>query len=240
MKTLFALLVIVLMTATLALSQPDPGTKTVPVFRMLGLGVSGQELYYMLDGVDVPVTFGEDFRSPFYRRPESEGLEFYQLETKPDGTKVRKPIVSAKIPKGLMFPLVLLVKNQSAITAQVLDDGPETLPGGSYRILNRLDYDIGLLAGKDPTVVRRVSELVIAGKPSGEGRTIFIQLFRLGTSERKLLFSNNWAFSDKVRTLMVVTAPLPPSELPIVRRIVEPLDALSNPQPAAVIDSNTP
>jgi len=239
MKTAFALL-LVLLTVQTSSAQTETESKEVPVFRLLGMGVRGEGLFYMLDGVDVPVAFGEDFRSPFYQRPKGQTLELYRLEAQPDGTNVRKPVATTSIPGGMKFPLVLLVKNPSGIVAQILDDGPETMPGGAYRVLNRLDYDVGLLAGKDPTVVRGLSDLVIAGKPGGEGRTIFIQLFRLGGSERKLLFSNNWAFSNQVRTLVVVTPPLPPSELPVVRRIVEPLDALSNPQPLAVAKPKSP
>ena len=66
----------------------------------------------------------------------------------------------------------------------------------------------------------------------GSGTTVFVQLFMDAAPRPKLIFSNNWAFTEAVRTLVVVVPPAPPSKTPVVRRIPEPITAAQPPAPA--------
>jgi len=208
-------------------------TGEVPVFRLLGLGTHGSDLCYRLGDIDVPVVFAEDFRSPFYQRPEGGSLHLYTMEEKADGTMHCLPVLTVALPEQMKFPLVVIFKAGSTLAARLLDDGEQAFPGGAYRILNQLDHDIGVALGKSRKLVRRGEDELLADE-GGEQRTRQVQLFRSQGDHTVLLFSNNWAFSEFIRTLVLVTPSSGETGFPSVRRIVEPVNTLSNPVPVAL------
>lgn len=210
-----------------ATAQETKLEKPKPSFRVLALNEIPPRLHYQLGENNVAIVAPQDFRSPFYETPAAETLEFFTLEPLADGEFQRKPVVKVAIAPGLAFGLVLLQKTDQGVSARMLDDGPKVFPGGSYRVINMLAEEVGVLIAKQPHVVPASGEKVIEAKPAGEGRTVFFQLYQLANKDRRLLFSNNWAFNNLLRTLVVIAPPSPPSPSPGVRRIAEPLDALN-------------
>lgn len=217
-----------------AQESPKEKAKEAPVFRLLGLGVKESNLFYTLNGTDVPVAFAEDYRSPFYQRPEGGRLELYSLENQTSGEVRRTPAFSVDLPEKMQFPLVIVSRSGQSMAARILDDGEQAFPGGAYRILNQLDYDIGVALGQSRQLVRRGGDVVLADR-GGEERTRQVQVFRDKGSKAVLLFSNNWAFSAAVRTLVVVNPGTGSSEFPFVRRIVEPVNILQSAVPMSQI-----
>lgn len=80
------------------------------------------------------------------------------------------------------------------------------------------------MLGGSPTKVPANSSKVIDASRTHKGTTLFVQLYLVSRSPRTLVFSNNWAYSPLLRTIIVVIPPVPPSELPTVRRIVESVE----------------
>ncbi len=211
--------------------EPAAGKQPL-AFRTLGLGYAGEDLFYSNGNKDVPLPVTEDSRSPFLPRPAGASLAFYRMEKLPDGTAKRIPAGTAEISSGGRLPLLIFSPGGKV---EVLDDSLEVFPGGSYRVLNRLNEDLGALLGTSPTKVPANSDKVIDATQQKKGTTLFVQLYLLARSPQTLVFSNNWAFSPILRTMVIVVPPVPPSELPTVRRIVESIElpnlsASSNPK----------
>lgn len=192
------------------------------VFRLLGIGASANDLYYRLGENDEPVVFAEDYRSPFYLRPRGNELRFYRIEKGADGTEQRIPVVEAVIPEGMKYPLVVFSPAGDGLSANVIDDGLEAFPGGTYRVFNRLDYEVGLIVGKERSLADKGSVVLLRGVPEEGRRVLLVQILRKKGQDVPLLFSNKWAFNPQLRTMVLITPPLPPSTFPVVRRIVEP------------------
>lgn len=200
-----------------------------PSFRTLGLGFSGEDLFYLKDNKDVPLSVTEDTRSPLFSQPGGTVLDLYRLEKNAESEVKRVPVVSVDLSKGGSLPLLLFSPGEKAPVVEVLDDSLRVFPAGSYRVLNRLEEEVGALFGKSPTTVPGRSDRVIDGGKERNENTLFVQLYLLARKPQKLVFSNNWAFNASLRTLVVVMPPLPPSDLPVVRRIAEPVEMLSSP-----------
>ncbi len=195
--------------------------KQKPMFRTLGLGFSSGDLFYSRENQDVALPVTEDSRSPFLLQPVGSSLPFYRMEKLADGTVKRVPAGTAEIAPGGHLPLLVFFPSGKV---EVLDDSLDKFPGGSYRVLNGLNEDLGALLGKSPTSVPANSNKVIDATKEKNGTTLFVQMYLLERSPRTLVFSNNWAFSPLLRTMVIVVPPVPPSELPTVRRIVESIE----------------
>lgn len=221
MKASLATLIICLVTGFAAHGEEPAEGKQPPGFRTLGLGYSSGDLFYSHANQDVPLPVTEDSRSPFLPRPAGSSLAFYRMEKLPDGTSKRVPAGTAEISSGGRLPLLIFSPSGKV---EVLDDSLEVFPGGSYRVLNRLGEDLGALLGTSPTRVPAYSGKVIDGTGQKKGNTLFVQMYLLARSPQTLVFSNNWAFSPLLRTMVIVVPPVPPSELPTVRRIVESIE----------------
>jgi hypothetical protein len=234
MKPLISLLLVLVTLSAIAAAQEAPLDASKPVFRTLGLGFSTSDLFYAVDDKDVPLPITEDSRSPFLRIPATGQLSFHRLEKLADGTTKRLPLGSVDLSRGGKMPLVLFsMTANNTPKIEVLDDSLSAFPGGSYRVINRLNEELGALFGKSPVTIPANSDRVIDGNPVRKGNTLFAQLYLISRNPRKLVFSNNWAFNSLSRTLVVVVPPVPPSDLPLVRRIVEAVDMLTPPEPSA-------
>lgn len=209
-------------------STGDP--QRTPVFRLLGLGIQSSELFYSMDGADIPVVIAEDYRSPFYQRPGGGALRFYTMEKTASGDLLRHQALTVALPENMRFPLILISQSGNSLAARVLDDGEKAFPGGSYRVLNELDYDVGVVLGQSRQLIRKRSEVVLEDR-GGDKRTRQVQVYRDKGKEAVLLFSNNWAFNKALRTLVLINPGSGISEFPFVRRIVEPVNILDNPTP---------
>lgn len=197
---------------------PPPAETKGPAFRTLGLGYSSGDLFYSREGRDIALPVTEDSRSPFLPLPPGASLPFYRIEKLPDGEVRRVPAGAAQLDRGGRLPLLVFSPGGKV---DVLDDSLDVFPGGSYRVVNRLSEDLGALLGGSPTKVPAGTNTVIDAAKGQKGTTLFVQLYLLARSPQALVFSNNWAFSPLLRTLVIVVPPVPPSDLPGVRRIVE-------------------
>lgn len=199
-----------------------------PRFRTLGLGVAADDLFYELGGKDVAVTLTQDAPSGFYELPAGGNLAFYRLATNPDGGTARQPVASVKVAgAGLQFLVIVSVGGPGVLSAEVLADDLQTFPAGSYRFLNRTDAPLTcILAGTSSVIAAHSVELLKA--KSGEGtRTVFLQVLAQKGKDRVVLYSNNWAWSPLIRTMIVAAPPVPPATTPSIRRIGESVEKLS-------------
>ncbi len=208
-------------------AQEKPPAKETPSFRTLGLGYSAQDLFYLKENKDVPLSITEDSRSQFFVQPGGTTLSLYRLTKNTDGEVKRQPVVSVELTKGGRLPLLLFSPGKTAPVVEVLDDSLATFPAGSYRVLNRLGEEIRTLFGKSPATVPGRSDRVIDGEKDRNGNTLFVQIHLAGKNPPKLVFSNNWAFGAGLRTMVVVMPPVAPSNLPAVRRIAEPVEMIT-------------
>ncbi len=193
-------------------------------FRVLGLDVAGSDLNYLLKDKDVPVSIVSDSRSDFYTAPQANPVVFYRVEKLPDGSLKRLPVAQADLSAGGSLPLLIFSADPAAqdkLRVDVLTDDLKTFPSGTFRILNRDQFELGALFSNQPTVIPAFEERVIEPKPDAGRTTIFFQLYRLEKGSRHLLYSNNWALVPGLRTLVVVTTAIPPQAQPNVRRISE-------------------
>lgn len=226
------LLILALLAVDVCAQAPAPPPKqATPVFRTLGLGTSFTDLFYMQEKKDVPVRVTEDARSEFYVLPSTSPVEFYRIEKGPDDSLKRIPVAKAVVPAPGKLPLFVFSAGPSGqIVIETLDDSLGAFPGGSYRILNRLDQALEAVVKKQKSAIPARGAAVIDAR--GSGTTVFVQLFTDAAPRPKLIFSNNWAFAEAVRTLVVVVPPTPPSKTPVVRRIPEPISSAQPPAPA--------
>lgn len=203
----------------------------LPSFRTLGLGLNLADLFYMHGKKDVPIRVTEDARSEFYPLPAGPTVEFYRIEKAADGSDLRIPVVKAAVPAAAKLLLFVFSAGPSKTTVvETLDDSLTAFPGGAYRILNRLDQSLEAIVKEQRQAVAAHGTVLIDAR--GPGTTRFVQIFASSKPKPRLILSNNWAFYDAVRTLIVVVPTVPPSETPLVTRITEPTSLAEPPAPA--------
>lgn len=197
-------------------------------FRSLGLGVNLPDLFYLHNNKDVPLPILEDTRSPFFPLAASREMEFYRIEKLQDGTLLRIPVAKAALPLGARVLLFVFSSGPSKnIVVEAMDESLAAFPGGSYRFLNRTEQRLEARVREQKMVIPEGGTSLLSS--GGTGTTAFVQLLESGPQRPRILLSNNWAFSAETRTLVVVTPPIPPSSIPIVRRIGEPIAFLQAP-----------
>ncbi len=209
------------------------------VFRTLGLGVNITDIFYKQGKKDVPIQVTQDARSEFYPLPSEPIVEFYRMEKVDDGSERRIPVARAALPSGAKLLLLVFSTGPSkAPVVETLDDSLTAFPGGSYRVLNRLDQPLeAIIKEQKKAIPERGMALVDA---RGPGSTRFVQIFVSSKPKPRLILSNNWAFSDSVRTLVVVAPSENPIGTPLVARITEPV-YLAEPQaPASTVNTPVP
>ena len=225
----FALLLVC--TMALRAQTPSP-TPAAPRFRTLGLDAAASDLCYSLKDKDVPVSIVSDSRSEFYPVPPANPVVFYRVEKLPDATVKRIPVAQADLTSGGPMPLVIFSADPALpgkLRVDVLKDDLKTFPEGSFRILNRDQFELGALVAKQPTIVPASADRVVDFKPGDGQKTVFFQIYRNEKNDHRLLYSNNWALVPGLRTLVVVPPALPPQTRPNVRRIAESASMLTAP-----------
>lgn len=218
----------------LAAGPAAAGASKPGMFRTLGLGVSGEALFYSLDGQDVPVTVTADARSGFFLCPPVESVEFYKKVARADGTEQRVPVARAVLAPGGSLPLLVFLparKGEMELAVEVLDDSLSEFPAGSFRVLNRTEANMGIIIGPAKSEIPALMSKVLSGP--GGGSTVFFQGYLLSPAGGRLIFSNNWAFNERLRTLVVIAPSASPTEPPSFRRIVEPAEVVNNARPAS-------
>lgn len=221
--------ILVLLTTTLCAQTTAPAAKqTGPLFRTMGLGVNPEGLYYMNDKKDVPIAVTQNARSDFYPLPSSNPLEFYRLEKAADGSVARIPVTRAAVPEGAKLLLFIFSEGPSKnIAVETLDDSLAAFPGGTYRVLNRLNQPLdAVIKGQKSPIPAHGTALIDV---RGPGTTRFVQISFAGTTPPRTILSNNWSYSADLRTLVIAAPSVPPSETPLVARISEPV-YLAQPQ----------
>ena len=232
------IIVFAFLVANVCAQAPTPAIKkTDAFFRTLGLSVDLQDLFYMHEKKDVPIRVTQDARSEFYPLPNRPMVEFYRIEKAPDGTNQRIPVAQAALPTGAKL-LLFVFSTDPAKTplVETLDDSLTAFPGGSYRILNRLDQPLEAIIKEQKKAIPARSVALMDAR--GPGRTRFVQVFVAGKPNPRLILSNNWAFYDSVRTLVVVAPSDNPIGTPLVARITEPI-YLAEPQAPATQTPNS-
>ena len=222
-------IILALLATTLCAQTAAPTSKqTGPLFRTMGLGVNPEGLYYLNDKKDVPVSVTQNARSDFYPLPSSNPLEFYRKEKAPDGTEVRIPVARATVPEGAKILLFIFSEGPSKTTVvETLDDSLVAFPGGTYRVLNRLNQPLdAVIKGQKSPIPAHGAALIDV---RGPGTTRFVQISFAGTTPPRTILSNNWSYNADLRTLVIAAPSVPPSDTPLVARISEPV-YLAQPQ----------
>jgi hypothetical protein len=230
------LLAVVALAVALETGDAATDGDSPALFRTLGLNYSSNDFFYVKDGEEIAVTITQDARSGFFLRPKGDDLELFQNTTLPDGSRKKTPVLRVSLKPGGELPLLIFsppIEGRQAPAIEVLDDSIEEFPAGSYRVLNRLKAGVGIIAGQERGEVDANGQKVFSPRIAAPARTILFQAFVNTPQGPQMIFSNNWAFSELLRTLVIVAAP-PDShqELPVFRRIVEPADVLLSARPA--------
>ncbi len=223
-------LILALLAADACAQQAAPApAKTTAFFRTLGLGVNLAGLHYRHANKDVPVSVTEDARSEFCPLPPGTPLEFFRLEKGTDDSVRRVPVATVAVRDGAKLPLfVFSAGPDKRIVVETLDDTLAAFPAGAYRVINRLDQPVEAVFKEQKLPVPARGTAVM--KLRDPGTTVFVRMFLAGGPRPRPIFSNNWAFTEVVRTLVVVVPPEPPSTTPLVRRIPEPVSAAIPPE----------
>lgn len=224
------LIILTLLVTNLCAQTPGPSPKQKgPLFRTLGLGVNLEGLYYMDGKKDVPVQVTQNTRSEFFSLPSASPLEFYRIEKAADGSVVRIPVARAAVPEGSKLLLLVFSEGASKNTIiETLDDSLAAFPGGSYRVLNRLNQPLDAVMMGQKTLVPAHGTALINVR--GPGSTRFVQISLAGTTPPRTILSNNWSYSEELRTLVIAAPSVPPSDTPLVARISEPVYLAQSPE----------
>lgn len=225
-------LILALFAADACAQGPAPEPKQPQsFFRTLGLGVNFTDLFYMLGKKDMPIHVTEDARSEFYPLPAGPSVEFYRMEKAADGSDLRIPVAKAVVPSAAKLLLFVFSRGGAKSTiVESFDDSLAAFPGGSYRVLNRLDQAVEAKVKEQKMAIPARGDAVMDAR--GPGPTRFVQMFVSAKPKPRLILSNNWAFYDSVRTLVVVSPSVPPTGTPLVARITEPVSLARPPEQA--------
>lgn len=198
-------------------------------FRTLALDAAPTDLSYQVQEKEYPLPVADDARSDFLAAPADGQLVLLRSSAGADGGLVKTPAYKLNLRQGGPLPLVLFYRGKNGVECTVLDDSLLAFPAGSYRALNRIEHEVGLILGKSKATVPAGGDQTLALRGQGaDERTVFARLFLIEGAKSKLVYSNNWGFSEMVRTLVVISSSEQPAGLPQVRRIVEPVDLVES------------
>jgi hypothetical protein len=193
-----------------------------PRFRTMGWAVSPPDLYYSLNGKDVPIQIFDAGRSGFYRLPSTPEITFYHLVKNPDAPVERVPVAMAHLNESSPLSLLLFLPDPAVPDSYrivSMADDPKSFPDQSCRFINLTAVSISATVGDKTIVIPGGADSLV--KPQftkGENShytTIYVDIH----DGKVILSSNNWVFRSGQRTLVCIF-----------------LDKLGHPQVVRVID----
>ncbi len=187
-------------------------------FRTLGLQIEASELYYSLNGKDVPIQIRRSARSQFYElKPSSlsretdkgEFLVFYLLRKNEDGKEVRVPVAKADVANAGNWALIAFHKaakdDDTRLIASALSDDVSRFPAPDIRFFNLTNETLLLNFDESKSAIPANQSTTM--KPSLNSDSAEIKPVYIGIKTQKnieLVYSNNWVVRPNIRTLVLI------------------------------------
>ena len=205
----------------------------VPVqgkFRIFPIDLNLSNINYMIGEKDIPVAISANTTSPFYKMPTNSVIDFYSIENGPDGKPQRIPVAQGNLSSAGPLPLLIFSKitgNDKKVRVDPVKDDLLSFPLGSFLAINRSASSL-LVQMNSKAVTVAPNSITILAPPALDpgGRTILFQIYSIAGSSKVLLYSNNWAFSTAVRTMLIINPAVPPATQPVISRIGEGMSSL--------------
>lgn len=193
MKSKFPAFLIVLVVAVRSVWGSEA---SVFKFRTLGVDVPPMEFELVARGKTTKVPVLPDTRSEVFSHKGSPSVVLRQI---PGGATY-----SAGLPaSGGPFLLVWTKADDGGACLRVVDESPGVFPAGSTCVLNASAKALGASIGGQRFELPG-GEMRIVPPPSPACRTQVFQVFRDEAGGAEAAFSNNWAVTPSLRTLVVI------------------------------------
>lgn len=199
-------------------------------FRIYSMDANVEDLNYLLDGQDVPVSIVNQQMSPFYRTPKTRVIEISRTAKQADGSMKRIVVDKVDVSNSGTIPLLIATKvpnGTGAIKLSVIKEDLEVFPLGSFMVINRQPNPLELQLNGVPSSIGPLCISVLKPAAEKDRRTVMFQLYKLGGQMKQLLFSNNWAISNDRRTMVIIDIPIGQGIPPLINRWSEGIDALT-------------
>lgn len=199
-------------------------------FRIFPIGLNLSDINYLQGEKDIPVSIIADTPSPFYKLPTNGVIDFYRIQSGPDGKPQRIPVAQGNVALAGPLPLLIFSKtgaDDQKLRVEAVKDDLQSFPLGTFLAINRCSNLLVINMNSKEVTLAPNSVTVLTPPPLEPGRrTVMFQIYGLDGSTKNLLYSNNWAFSTAARTMLVINPAVPPATQPSVSRVGEGIDAL--------------
>ncbi len=212
-KLLLAVMQAILLSSLFAAEETVSAT-----FRVIGPGIPPGGFEFLDKGKPMRVALAPDTRSPVQSYKGPAKIVFREIS--PVGREF-----AATLPptKGLLL-LVFSVSPDGRTEIRVFKDDLVSFPMGATFFMNSGAIPLGLRFGaQEFDLAPGESRLV----PADSSKTNFVQVLRVGSSGKEVVFSNNWAESPGQRTIVFLSGDT--SEPPKVQ-----VSRISEAQPPAI------
>jgi hypothetical protein len=216
------------------LRAESPESKNSLRFRTLAIGEAPSGWFFRLGEQDLPLDVVADARSEFQTRPDSASLSFYKLQKTGEET-MRLPQETVSLVGAGQTPLVVFLPDSqraSGYRVQAWADDLKTFPPGAFRVVNLSGQKLGCRVAGETLVVEKEQVGILTARPPEGQRAVIFQVFGETNGRDNLIYSSNWAWKPRVRTLVVARPPEPPNPMPLLLRLPEEvsvLESISNP-----------
>jgi hypothetical protein len=204
---------IVLSIATwlpLVSGQTPPQADEAFAFRILGAGVTAEDVFYSSGGKAIPVRIETEFRSPYYayKGPRTK-LAFFRQVPGPDGKLIHQPVGAVNLTGAGNRPLLIFVQQPGDARSYVIHpfaDSSKDVPPGGYRFVNFTTRTIAMKFNQQKIIIPSGEQVIVHGEPGNPNSINPVQMFGvLLNDEIKPIYSDLWSYNPTMRGLVLIS-----------------------------------
>jgi hypothetical protein len=190
--------------------QTPPQADEAFAFRILGAGVSAEDVFYSSGGKAIPVRILTEFRSPYYayKGPRTK-LAFFRQVPGPDGKLIHQPVGAVNLTGAGNRPLLIFVQQPGVAGSYVIHpfaDSSKDVPPGGFRFVNFTTRTIAMKFDQQKIIIPSGEQVVVHGEPAKPNPVNPVKMFGvLLNDEIKLIYSNQWPYDPKMRGLVLIS-----------------------------------
>lgn len=164
-----------------------------------------QELHFQSpESAPESIEINTRFRSEPYFYTGPNPIVFYTESSGPDGTAIRNPVATAKIPQDIKSAMLLFVPvaGQDGVSIYVMDDSMDAFPWGSVRFFNLTQRDLGIIFNDEKIPIRPLE--MKTSKAQNEHKSVHLSILAIQDKELRDLYNSQWPQDEGTRHLVFI------------------------------------
>jgi hypothetical protein len=190
--------------------QTPPQADEAFAFRILGAGVSAEDVFYSSGGKAIPVRIETEFRSPYYvyKGPRTK-LAFFRQVPGSDGKLIHQPVGAVNLTGAGNRPLLIFVQQPGLAGSYVIHpfaDSSKDVPPGGFRFVNFTTRKIAMMFDQQKIIIPSGEQVIVQGERGKTSSLNAVKMFGvLLNDEIKPIYSDLWPYNPKMRGLVLIS-----------------------------------